>query len=167
MSDVSRLIEKVSSVVPGFMGYKGNSFLQDDRLIRKKLLAMVNEARIKVERISSAVKQKSVSAGLRLDDLRIELLKVAQLLKRYSYSSESTGLTRVKDEFVQEILEEDVKLLSYASRMFEKVVILTPTLEPKELLEKVNETISLVNEMEAILRKRENLLLKAVSSEAK
>jgi len=167
MSNVSELVEKISGAVPGFTGYKANTFFQDDKLVRKRLLSLVDEARIRVERISAFVKQKNVSVGLRLDDLRIELLKVAQLLKRYSYTSDTNKLPSVNEELVPKILEEDAQLLTYTSRMFEKVIILSPTLEPKELLEKVNEAITLVNDIESLLRERENLILKALTATQK
>lgn len=143
-------------MVPGFRGYSGGSLSADDQLIRKKVSLILDEARLRVERLEFNVKRKNVSLGLRLDDLRIELMKASQLLKQPGASS--PGKASIDDESLQRLLEEDLKLISTASRIFERVVALTPALEPKEFLEKVNEAISLVVEAENVIRERDNLL---------
>jgi len=76
------VLEKLERIVPGFRGYRDKDFWkEDDALIRKRVAEILDEAKLRVERLITVMKKKSVGAALRLDDLRLELIKASQMLK--------------------------------------------------------------------------------------
>ncbi|QOJ78517.1 hypothetical protein IG193_07110 [Infirmifilum lucidum] len=153
-------LEKMELLIPGFRGYKQKELLrEDDALVRRKISSILDDARVKVERLITAVKKKNISIALRLDDLRLELMKASQMIKHASYGY--SGLfdrAKVEESELQRLLEYDYKLVSEASRIMEKVLELTTITDPQEFMEKLNATIDLVRQLEDDIKMREQIL---------
>ncbi|AKG38151.1 MAG: hypothetical protein ACP5II_01005 [Infirmifilum sp.] len=164
MSKDTTLLEKLELMVPGFRGYKQKELIrEDDALVRRKIASILDDARIRVERLISAVKKKNISAALRLDDLRLELMKASQMIKHASYGY--SGLfdrVKIREKELQTLLELDYKLLTQASKVMEKVLELS-TVTDQELMEKINNAIDIVRQMEDDINQRENLFKTVVS----
>ncbi|MEZ0346684.1 MAG: hypothetical protein ABWK01_09050 [Infirmifilum sp.] len=158
MSKDITLTEKLELMIPGFRGYKQKELIrEDDALVRRKIASILDDARVKIERLISSVKKKNISVALRLDDLRLELMKASQMIKHASYGY--SGLfdrVKIEDKELQTLLEYDYKLLTQASKIMEKVLEMSVAPD-QELMEKVNATIDLVRQLEDDITSREQL----------
>lgn len=156
----STLLEKLERMVPGFRGYRERDWWrEDDVLIRKRVSEILDDARVRVERLITVMKKKSVGAALRLDDLRLELIKASQMLKHAERDAAVIfDKEHMKDKDLEELLKLDYELVSAALRIMERVVGLGMMTENREFMEKLNETIEMVYNLEDSIRKREGLL---------
>lgn len=165
MSKETTLLEKLESLIPGFRGYKQRELIrEDDALVRRKIASILDDARVKVERLISNVKKKNISAALRLDDLRLELMKASQMIKHASYGY--SGLfdrVKIEEKQLQMLLEYDYKLVTEASKIMEKVLELSFGTD-QELIDKVNSTIELVRQLEDDINAREQLFKSEVAT---
>jgi len=154
------LLEKLEMLIPGFRGYKQKELLrEDDALVRRKVASILDDARIKVERLITVMRKKNISIALRLDDLRLELMKASQMVKHATYGY--SGLfdrVKISETELQRLLEYDYKLVSGASRIMERVLELSTLTDPQEFMEKLNSTIDLVRQLEDDIKAREDVL---------
>ncbi len=156
----SQLLERLEQVVPGFRGYRDPELAEEDEaLVRRRVLEILDEARARVERLIVIMKKRSVGAALRLDDLRLELMKAAQMLRQVERGSPAAeGRAWLRGDVVAELLRRDYELVSAALRVMERVVGLSMMVEGKEFMDRLNETIDIVYGLEDTIRKREALL---------
>jgi len=160
MSKDLALLEKLEMLIPGFRGYKQKELLrEDDALVRRKVASILDDARVKVERLITVMRKKNISIALRLDDLRLELMKASQMVKHATYGY--SGLfdrVKIGETELQRLLEYDYKLVSGASRIMERVLELSTLTDPQEFMEKLNSTIDLVRQLEDDIKAREDVL---------
>ncbi|MEM0493973.1 MAG: hypothetical protein QXU72_01750 [Thermofilum sp.] len=160
MMSEADVLEKLERIVPGFRGYRDKDFWkEDDALIRKRVAEILDEAKLRVERLITVMKKKSVGAALRLDDLRLELIKASQMLK-HAERNEATILEgeHVESKVLEELVQRDYELVSVALRIMERVVSLGMMTDSREFMERLNETIEVVYTLEDSIRKREALV---------
>ncbi|MGC9107486.1 MAG: hypothetical protein ACP5IE_04775, partial [Infirmifilum sp.] len=69
---------------------------------------------------------------------------------------------KIREKELQTLLELDYKLLTQASKVMEKVLELS-TVTDQELMEKINNAIDIVRQMEDDINQRENLFKTVVS----
>lgn len=159
MSKELTILEKLEILIPGFKGYKQRELIrEDDALVRRKVASILDDARLRVERLISSVKRRDITLALRLDDLRLELMKVAQMIRHATYGY--AGLfdrVHIKEPELMKLLEIDYKLITQASAILEKVYEMNPTMEPQEFREKLEETFTLLNRLEDNIRQRERM----------
>jgi len=160
MSKDLALLEKLEMLIPGFRGYKQKELLrEDDALVRRKVASILDDARVKVERLITVMRKKNISIALRLDDLRLELMKASQMVKHATYGY--SGLfdrVKIGEAELQRLLEYDYKLVSGASRIMERILELSTLTDPQEFMEKLNSTIDLVRQLEDDIKAREDVL---------
>ncbi|UNQ74059.1 hypothetical protein [Infirmifilum sp. NZ] len=160
MSKDLALLEKLEMLIPGFRGYKQKELLrEDDALVRRKVASILDDARVKVERLITVMRKKNISIALRLDDLRLELMKASQMVKHATYGY--SGLfdrVKIGETELQRLLEYDYKLVSGASRIMERILELSTLTDPQEFMEKLNSTIDLVRQLEDDIKAREDVL---------
>lgn len=160
------LLEKLESIVPGFRGYRYKELQrEDDELIRRKVSSILDDARARVERLIPVMRKKNISVALRLDDLRLELMKASQMIKHADYGH--SGLfdrESVEEKELQALLEYDYKLVTQASKIIQKVVELSMLVDQRELMEKVNSAIAFVQQLEDSIRERERLVKGSVAT---
>lgn len=151
------IIEKLERMIPGFRAYRDKDlWKEDDALVRKRVAEILDEARLRVERLITIMKKKSIGAALRLDDLRLELIKASQMLK---HVERNEAVFSVKEWMgggpPEELVLHDYELVSVALRIMEKVISLSMMTDNREFMEKLNETIDMVYALEDSVRKRE------------
>lgn len=156
---VSPLLEKLEQVVPGFHGYQKRAQLrEDDALIREKVASMLDSAKGRVERMIVTMRKKNIGAALRLDDLRLELVKASQMLKHAKRDTDMFEKGEVNEHVLEELLRCDYELVHLALRIVERVVNLSMSMEDREFMDKLNETINIVYELEKCIKKREDII---------
>ncbi|RLE61437.1 MAG: hypothetical protein DRJ35_00415 [Thermoprotei archaeon] len=159
MSKELTILEKLELLIPGFKGYKQRELIrEDDALVRRKVASILDDARLRVERLISSVKRRDITLALRLDDLRLELMKVAQMIRHATYGY--AGLfdrVHIDEPELMRLLEMDYRLITQASAILEKVYEMNPTMEPQEFREKLEETFTLLNRLEDNIRLRERM----------
>jgi hypothetical protein len=155
----STLLEKLEQVIPGFHGYRQRTLLrEDDALVREKVVSMLDGARGRVERMIVVMKKKNIGAALRLDDLRLELIKASQMLKHAKRDAGLFEKGEVDERVLEELLKCDYELVHLALRVVERVINLSMSLEDREFMDKLNETINIVYELESCIKRREDII---------
>lgn len=159
MSKELTILEKLELLIPGFKGYKQRELIrEDDALVRRKIASILDDARLRAERLISSVKRRDINLALRLDDLRLELMKVAQMIRHATYGY--GGLfdrVHIEEPQLKTLLEMDYKLITQASAILEKVYEMNPNMETQEFREKLEETFTLLNKLEDSIRQRERI----------
>jgi len=154
----STLLEKLEQVIPGFHGYRQRALLrEDDALVRGRVASMLDSAKGRVERMIVVMRKKNIGAALRLDDLRLELIKASQMLK-HAKRDGPFEKGEVDERVLEELLKCDYDLVHLALRVVERVVNLSMSLEDREFMDKLNETINIVYELENCIKKREEII---------
>jgi len=155
----STLLERLEQVIPGFHGYRQRALLrEDDALIREKVASMLDSAKGRVERMIVIMRKKNIGAALRLDDLRLELIKASQMLKHAKRDTDLFEKGEANESVLEELLKCDYELVHLALRVMERVVNLSMSLEDREFMDKLNETINIVYELESCIKRREIII---------
>jgi len=159
MSKSLGLLEKIELLVPGFRGYKQKELIrEDDALIRRKIASILDESRHSLEQFLIYVKRKDIDLALRLDDLRLELMKVSQMIRHAPYGYASLyNRVRIKEEELQQILEHDYRLITLANEILNATNSLYGLQNTGEILNKANEIWGKLMILEREIRFRNNM----------
>ncbi len=153
------IIEKLELMIPGFQGYKRRELIrEDDARVRRRVASFLDDARLRVERLIGLVKRRDISLALRLDDLRLELMKVAQMIRHATYGYAGFfDRVKIEEEQLQKLLLYDYKLVTQASAIREKVYSLSPGMSSQEMQEMIDEIYNMLYSLEDAIRERERM----------
>ncbi len=159
MSKELNIIEKLELMIPGFQGYKRRELIrEDDARVRRRVASFLDDARLRVERLIGLVKRRDISLALRLDDLRLELMKVAQMIRHATYGYAGFfDRVKIEEEQLQKLLLYDYKLVTQASAIREKVYSLSPGMSSQEMQEMIDEIYNMLYSLEDAIRERERM----------
>ncbi len=159
MSKELTILEKLELMIPGFQGYKRRELIrEDDARVRRRVAALLDDARLRVERLIGQVKRRDITLALRLDDLRLELMKVAQMIRHATYGY--AGLfdrVHIEEQQLQQLLMYDYKLVTQASAIREKVYSISPGMSIQEMQEMIDEIYNMLYNLEDAIRERERM----------
>lgn len=153
------ILEKIELLVPGFHGYKQKELIrEDDALVRRKVANLLDEARQTLEQFLLYIKRKDIDLALRLDDLRLELMKAAQMIRHAPYGYASLySRVRIKENELQQILQYDYQLITQAEEVYNLINELFETSETSEILSKANTVWEKLARIEQAIRYRNNM----------
>ncbi|MCD6563185.1 MAG: hypothetical protein J7K23_04615 [Thermoproteales archaeon] len=153
------ILEKIELLIPGFRGYKQKELIrEDDALVRRKVAGLLDESRQNLEQFLLYIKRKDIDLALRLDDLRLELMKASQMIRHAPYGYASLySRVRIKENELQQILQHDYQLITQAEEVYNLVNGLFDVTETSEILKKANEIWEKLMRIEQEIRYRNNM----------
>ena len=146
---------RIASLIPGFKSYNSKENLRiNDYEIRKFCAKTINEKKDSYNDLKKkAIEEKQHDLVLKLDKSQTILRNFSDKLRysKHGYSAVFDKKDVVDQEKLKQVVENDEKLVDLAEKLFED----TQSLEINRIIES---TDSVINEMKAILRTREELL---------
>ena len=146
---------RISSLIPGFKDYNSKENLRiNDYEIRKFCAKTVNEKKDGYNDLKKkAIEEKQHDLVLKLDKSQTILRNFSDKLRlsKHGYSAVFDKEDVVDQEKLKQVLENDEKLIDLAGKLSDD----TQSLEINRIIES---TDSMINEMKAILKTREELL---------
>tara|TARA_Y100000588_G_C14266394_1_gene930110 strand:- start:3626 stop:4108 length:483 start_codon:yes stop_codon:yes gene_type:complete len=146
---------RISSLIPGFKDYNSKENLRiNDYEIRKFCSKTVDDKKDEYNDLKKkAIEEKQHDLILKLDKSQTILRNFSDKLRlsKHGYSAVFDKGDEVDQEKLQQVVENDKKLIDLAEKLSDD----TQSLEINRIIES---TDSVINEMKATLRNREELL---------
>ena len=146
---------RISSLIPGFKDYNSKENLRiNDYEIRKFCAKKVNDKKDEYNELKKkAIEERQNDLVLKLDKSQTILRNFSDKLRlsKHGYSAVFDKGDVVDQEKLQQMVENDEKLIDIAEKLSND----TQSLEINKIIES---TDSMINQMKAILRTREELL---------
>lgn len=153
------MLERLELIIPGFKGYKERELIrEDDALVRRKIASILDESRGILELHMGSIRRKDINLALRLDDLRLEMMKAAQMVRHapHGYAGFFDRL-KIKEEQLQQLLRHDYQLLSDAQKVLEHSQRLRSLEKADEVLAAADSLHRMVLELERRIAERNRL----------